>query len=71
VSLHDLVQLIEQAVGKPAIIARRPMQPGDVPVTYANVDRARAALGYTPTTPPDLGVARYWDWLRSSGRFTP
>jgi UDP-glucuronate 4-epimerase len=71
VSLHDLVQIIERVVGKPAIIARRPMQPGDVPVTYANVDRARAALGYTPTTPPDLGVARYWDWLRSSGRFTP
>jgi UDP-glucuronate 4-epimerase len=55
-------------VGKPAIIERRPLQPGDVPVTYANVDRARAALGYTPTTPPELGVARYWQWLLGSGR---
>jgi UDP-glucuronate 4-epimerase len=64
ISLDELVELIARVVGKPAIIERRPLQPGDVPVTFANVDRARAALGYAPTTPPDVGVARYWDWLR-------
>jgi UDP-glucuronate 4-epimerase len=69
-SLGDLVATIERVVGKPAIIERRSNQPGDVPVTYANVDRARAALGYTPTTPPEIGIARYWEWLRSSGRLT-
>jgi UDP-glucuronate 4-epimerase len=68
VSLQELVEIIERVVGKPAVIERRPLQPGDVPVTYANVDRARAQLGYTPTTPPELGIARYWQWLRSSGR---
>ena len=68
VSLQELVETIERVVGKPAIIERRPLQLGDVPVTYANVDRARAALGYTPTTPPAIGIARYWDWLRSAGR---
>jgi UDP-glucuronate 4-epimerase len=68
VSLQELVEIIERVVGKPAIVDRRPMQPGDVPVTYANVDRARAALGYTPTTPTALGIERYWLWLRSSGR---
>jgi UDP-glucuronate 4-epimerase len=68
VSLQELVEIIERVVGKPAIIERRPLQPGDVPVTYANVDRARAALGYTPTTPPELGIARYWQWLTSAGR---
>jgi UDP-glucuronate 4-epimerase len=68
VSLQELVEIIESAVGIPAIIERMPLQPGDVPVTYANVDRARAALGYSPSTPPDVGVARYWAWLRSSGR---
>jgi UDP-glucuronate 4-epimerase len=68
VALHELIALIERVVGKSAIIERRPLQPGDVPVTYANVDRARAALGYQPTTPPDVGIARYWDWLRASGR---
>lgn len=66
VSLGELVGIIERTVGKTAIIERRPLQPGDVPVTFANVDRARAALGYSPTTPPDVGVARYWDWLRAS-----
>jgi UDP-glucuronate 4-epimerase len=71
VSLQQLVEIIERVVGKPAIIERRPLQPGDVPVTYANVDRARAALGYIPTTPPELGVARYWAWLQASGRLTP
>jgi len=68
VSLGELVEIIERVVGKPAIIERRPLQPGDVPVTYANVDRAREAFGYTPTTAPELGVARYWEWLRGTGR---
>ena len=68
VSLQELVEIIERVVGKRAVIERRPLQPGDVPVTYANVDRARAALGYTPTTPPELGVARYWAWLCDTGR---
>jgi len=70
VALGELVQIIERVVGKPAIIERRPLQPGDVPVTYANVDRAREAFGYTPTTAPELGVARYWEWLRGTGRVT-
>lgn len=68
VSLQELVEIIERVVGKPAIVERRPLQPGDVPVTYANVDRARAALGYTPTTTPERGIERYWQWLLSSGR---
>jgi len=68
VSLQELVEIIERTVGKTAIIERRPLQPGDVPITFANVDRARAALGYSPTTPPALGVARYWDWLRAAAR---
>jgi UDP-glucuronate 4-epimerase len=68
VALGELVEIIERVVGKPATIERSPLPPGDVPVTYANVDRAHAALGYTPTTPPELGIERYWAWLRGSGR---
>jgi UDP-glucuronate 4-epimerase len=64
VALGELVAIIERVVGKPAIIEHLPLQPGDVPITYANVERARAALGYAPTTPPDIGIARYWEWLR-------
>lgn len=63
ISLTELVQTIERVVGKTAIIDRQPDQPGDVPITYANVTRARAALDYNPTTPPSEGIARYWKWL--------
>lgn len=64
ISLAELVETIERIVGKRATIDRQPDQPGDVPITYANIDRARAALGYEPTTRPDDGIARYWDWLQ-------
>jgi UDP-glucuronate 4-epimerase len=66
ISLRDLVEIIERTVGKPAVIEHLPLQPGDVPITYANVDRARAALDYAPTTPPEDGIARYWEWLGRS-----
>jgi len=64
ISLAELVEAIERTVGKRATIDRQPDQPGDVPITYANIDRARAALDYAPTTRPDAGIARYWDWLQ-------
>jgi UDP-glucuronate 4-epimerase len=63
ISLAELVDTIERIVGKRAAIDRQPDQPGDVPITYANIDRARAALDYAPTTRPDAGIARYWEWL--------
>jgi UDP-glucuronate 4-epimerase len=65
ISLTELVETIERTVGKQAIIDRQPNQPGDVPITFANVDRARAALDYDPKTRPDEGIRRYWEWLRS------
>ncbi len=65
ISLKELVETIERVVGKPATIDWQPEQPGDVPITYANVDRARAALGYEPTTRPEVGIQRYVDWLRN------
>jgi UDP-glucuronate 4-epimerase len=65
ISLRELVETVERVVGKRATIEWQPDQPGDVPVTYANIDRARAALGYQPTTRIDDGIARQWDWIRS------
>jgi UDP-glucuronate 4-epimerase len=65
ISLAELVELIERAVGKPALIDRQPNQPGDVPVTYACTDRARDLLGFEPATRPDVGIARYWAWVQS------
>ncbi|MGE0549004.1 MAG: NAD-dependent epimerase/dehydratase family protein [Kofleriaceae bacterium] len=61
ISLRELIDVVERVIGKPATIDWQPNQPGDVPVTYANIDRARAALGYQPTTRVELGVALQWE----------
>lgn len=66
ISLRELVAAIEKTVGKPAQIVWQPDQPGDVPITYADVSRAHALLGYQPTTTVDVGVSRFWNWLRST-----
>ncbi|MBA3819647.1 MAG: GDP-mannose 4,6-dehydratase [Deltaproteobacteria bacterium] len=66
ISLAELVETIERVVGKRARIQREGDQPGDVPITFANIDRARAALGYAPTTRPDAGIAQYWEWLQGT-----
>ena len=64
VSLAELVAKIERVVGKQALIDRQAEQPGDVPITFANVERARLALGYEPTTRIDDGIERYWVWAQ-------
>ena len=64
VEVTDVVRLIEQAVGKPAIRELVPMQPGDVPETYADVDDLRAAIGFVPATPVAEGVQRFVTWYR-------
>jgi UDP-glucuronate 4-epimerase len=66
ISLRELVETLERVIGKPARIDWQPMQPGDVPVTFANIDRARALFGYQPTIRPEVGLARYWEWCRSA-----
>jgi UDP-glucuronate 4-epimerase len=65
VRLREMIAGLEQATGVHAQIERHPEQPGDVPQTWANVDKARALLGYKPTTPYDQGVKRFVDGLRS------
>jgi UDP-glucuronate 4-epimerase len=54
-------------VGKSAVIDWQPMQPGDVPLTHANVDRARKLLGYEPTTRVEDGIAKFWAWRQLRG----
>jgi UDP-glucuronate 4-epimerase len=66
VSLAELVALIERVVGRPAILERRPMQPGDVPVTYADVARAARDLGYAPATGLEAGVRAFWSWYQAA-----
>jgi UDP-glucuronate 4-epimerase len=64
ISLKELIEAVERVVGKKASIDAQPMQPGDVPVTYANIDRARALLAYQPTTLVEDGIARQWEWVQ-------
>jgi UDP-glucuronate 4-epimerase len=62
VSLAEMIAVIERVVGKPAIIDRLPMQPGDVERTSADLTRSRAELGYQPTTSFEDGIRKFWDW---------
>jgi UDP-glucuronate 4-epimerase len=64
-TLNELIAAIERAVGKTAIIEQLPEQPGDVPLTYADIGKARAQLGYDPHTKIDEGLPRFVEWYRS------
>jgi len=65
VEVPEVVRLIEQALGKPAVRELLPMQPGDVPETCADVDDLRRDVGFAPDTPIAEGVRRFVDWFRS------
>ncbi len=62
VLLMDLIRLIETALGKEARLRLMPAQPGDVPITYADISRAREKLGYIPTIYIGEGVRRFVRW---------
>jgi UDP-glucuronate 4-epimerase len=64
VSLSELISLLERELGRDAIIDRRPLQPGDVPQTFADITKARRLLGYDPRTPIEEGVRRFVEWFR-------
>lgn len=64
VPLSHLVELIEEALGKKARIERLPLQPGDVPMTHADVSKARRLLGYDPRVPIEDGIRRFVAWHR-------
>ena len=63
-TLARLVELIGAALRREPILDRRPDQPGDVPITYADVTRAGCDLGYAPKVPLEEGIARFVAWLR-------
>jgi UDP-glucuronate 4-epimerase len=64
VELLTFIEVIEAAMGKPAEKVMMPMQPGDVPATYADVDDLMADVGFRPNTPLAEGIARFVDWYR-------
>ena len=63
-NLGRFIELIEDACGKKAEKIMLPMQPGDVPATYADID-ALSRLGYRPTTPIDVGIPAFVNWFRA------
>ncbi len=62
--LTDFIAAIESALGMKAIQELKPMQPGDVPATYAETSALQALTGFTPATPLREGVARFVAWYR-------
>lgn len=66
--LRRLVELLESALGRKATIDYQPMQPGDVPITYASIDKARRLLGYAPGTKIEAGIEKFAAWFKDQRR---
>jgi UDP-glucuronate 4-epimerase len=64
VKLTEFIETLERALGRKAAKNLLPMQPGDVAATYADVDDLARATGFSPSTSPEEGVARYVAWYR-------
>jgi UDP-glucuronate 4-epimerase len=62
VELTKLIRVMEEKIGKKAIVKWLPMQPGDVPATHADIDELSHAVGYRPHTPIEDGISRFVDW---------
>ncbi len=65
VTLSYLIELLENALGAKAIIDRKPPQPGDVPITFADISKAKAQLGYNPQVKIEQGIPKFVNWFRS------
>ena len=62
--LKELIEAIEKATGKNALIEYYPEQPGDVPLTFADISKARRLLGYNPVTSLEEGLRKFVEWYR-------
>lgn len=67
ISLKQLVEAIERAVEKKAVLDRQPQQPGDVARTYADISLAQQEIGYTPRISLEEGLTRFVNWYRQWG----
>jgi UDP-glucuronate 4-epimerase len=63
VKLHRLIELLESSLGQKAVLERLPLQPGDVPVTCADISKARERLGYDPHTQIEQGIPLFVKWF--------
>jgi UDP-glucuronate 4-epimerase len=63
--MDEFVQLVEELVGKRAVLTTPPAPPSEPPVTFANIDKARRLLDYKPATPVAEGMWRMWQWYQA------
>jgi UDP-glucuronate 4-epimerase len=68
IQLRELIVAIENALGKKAEITQLPEQPGDMPLTCADISKAKKLLGYNPTTPLSEGLPKFIDWFLKSAK---
>ena len=66
VKLSRLIELLEDALGKRATLDRQPPQPGDVPLTCADISKAGERLGYEPKTKIEQGIPLFVDWFKQN-----
>lgn len=66
ITLLEMVKMLEKIIGKPAILNYLPPQAGDVPLTWANISKARKHLNYEPCTQIADGLRRFWEWYSKS-----
>jgi len=71
IELKELIGLIEGCLGKRARLQWLPPEPGDMPITYADISKATRLLGYRPRTPVKEGLPRFVEWFRTEGRIRP
>jgi UDP-glucuronate 4-epimerase len=65
IELMQLIESLETCLGKKAVKNMLPMQPEEVPVTYADVEDLMADVGFRPNTPLEVGIERFVTWYRS------
>lgn len=66
IELVRLIELLEESLGKKALIDRQPMQPGDVPITFADISKARKLLNYDPKTKIEDGIPKFVEWFKAN-----
>ena len=66
VELKQLISVIEKVVGKKARIKKMPLQKGDVPLTFADVSKAKRLLGYEPKVRLEEGIKSFFEWYKNS-----
>lgn len=64
-SLKELIRLIEEAIGKKALVEVLQPQPGDVSTTFADITKAKERLGYQPKVKMEEGIRRFVEWYKA------